>query len=249
MGRKKVVFDPNNGRQPDIEILPPDKFRSEVGTRLNPDAYIWERLVDETDTEYNRFSLFLSLNTERSLSQVARLEGVAVTVIHKIAKDNRWIDRAKAYDQHQLERLKHIDATNPNDETKVWNDRRKAYKTRTYSLSEELFQKAKSMLALPITETITTTETSKDGKTIINNHIHPLKWTIADITRMISVADELARNAINMPTELYEFRDLVERKGLDFPSVLRSMLVAFSEMPDKETLNKRIPPARLGKGQ
>ena len=63
----------------------------------------WERLEDETDTAYHRFSLYLKMGPERSISKVA--EGLQKGSgyekhLRRWSSKYSWVERAAAYDEH-----------------------------------------------------------------------------------------------------------------------------------------------------
>ena len=65
----------------------------------------WERLEDETDTAYHRFSVYLKLGPDRSIPGVAKQlqkgDGYA-KFLRKWSAKYSWVDRATAYDEQLI---------------------------------------------------------------------------------------------------------------------------------------------------
>lgn len=78
----------------------------------------WDKLPDESDTAYHRFSIYLELGTDRSISKVRKKTGKSQGYdrhLYRWSSAYNWVERASAYDQYMIkqslenkgERLKH----------------------------------------------------------------------------------------------------------------------------------------------
>lgn len=66
----------------------------------------WERLPDESVTNYRHFQAFASLLNRRTLARAAELVGRSPHTLAEVSAKYRWVARAEAYEMYMLRRLR-----------------------------------------------------------------------------------------------------------------------------------------------
>ena len=78
---------------------------------------IWERLPEETSINYTAFVKYRDLQSRRSIKKVAELsDGAQISKFNRWSSEFKWVDRARAYDDHidELRRNKIDNVINKN---------------------------------------------------------------------------------------------------------------------------------------
>ena len=78
---------------------------------------IWERLPEETSINYMAFCKYRDLQSRRSIKKVAELsDGAQISKFNRWSSEFKWVDRARAYDDHidELRRNKIDNVKNKN---------------------------------------------------------------------------------------------------------------------------------------
>lgn len=185
----------------------------------------WERQEGETDKAFDAFTIYRNL-PERSLAKAAKVRAemqgksrVDVGQLERWSRDNDWVARAGAWDDHidQLARRKlEVDLVK----------RRADVREREWKASEALIRRAEEINALPVTQQVLTdTETSTDGKTIINYYtIEPVRAAARDVARLYDEASKLSRLSTGLETDRIKIDMEVQAQLEELLSELRGSL-------------------------
>lgn len=60
----------------------------------------WERQKSESAQAFEAFSIYLNLGTERSIRAVSHELGKSKTLIDRWSRNNNWVERCRAWDNH-----------------------------------------------------------------------------------------------------------------------------------------------------
>lgn len=101
-----------------------------------------------------------------------------------------WRDRAAAYDAAQDLRIQ-----------REWEERRRELRETEWARSNELLDKVRQMLQLPIIEAETQQRTDENGNVTSVTIVKPADWRLRDIPYTFETASKLARLAAEMETE------------------------------------------------
>ena len=210
-------------------------------------AQPWERQPNETEQAYRAFRAWLETDppTNRSiLESYRRVYGsntavkppgyftAWVTKHHWRSRAQQWDnDRARA--AHEAE-LKAIAAN-----AAKWAKRREAINEADFNDAEALRKKVQEIIAMPVVRrTLTQTETSEDGRTIINNYtIEPLAVRAADAARMLQLASDRQRLAADMATQIVETVTPESQTAIKLAEARRALeegLQRFPELPPEQ---------------
>jgi hypothetical protein len=183
-------------------------------------AQPWERLPDEPSRQFEWFCCYKLLGPGRSLraayrqfqSQKASLGAVSQksaplpAAWQNSVVQYDWKARALAYDESQrAEREQEME------------NRRHDYAEASWSYIEKLHERVDAMLKHPLTEKkLSKTTVSEDGKTtLLEVTVKPAAWRLADVPRLLQVADILARSAMGIEvSELLKEIDLLDEDTL-----------------------------------
>lgn len=179
------------------------------GTKVNP----WDRQPDESAQAYRGFQTYLNQPpTERNIAAAYRqiygrpAASQPAGFFAAWAGKYQWRARAREWDSRQASieheaKLKVIAS-----EARKWEKRRQQIEEDDFMDAQRLRQRARDIMALPITQqTLTDTQQSPDGRTIINNyHVEPIKVRAADAGVLLKLASERQRLAAEMATQIIE---------------------------------------------
>jgi hypothetical protein len=173
----------------------------------------WEQQPGESAQAYRGFRQYLEMSpTERSVRDAYRqvygkpTATQAAGFFSAWAIGNRWRARAQEWDAAQARieheaRMKEAAAN-----AAKWARRREQIAEEDFNDAQRLRERVRDIMALPLTaQTLTDTQESPDGRTVIHNyHIEPLKVRAADAAQMLRLASERQRLAAEMATEIVE---------------------------------------------
>lgn len=166
-------------------------------------SHPWDQLPNEGSAAYRAFREYLQLGMERTLGEIATALDREPKVIYRVAADFNWIKRARAYDRWLIQTEETAIRKSTEKSAVTWAQRRSNYRELEWTLAGELIQKAKEILALPVTEQKIERDTlSEDGTqrhTVII--IKPVKVNPRDAAVILKTASELARLSAGMETE------------------------------------------------
>lgn len=204
----------------------------------------WERQPRETPKAWRAFCAYRDLGATRTVLAAYRL-----VTGHRDARNipgwwskwssqNDWVERAAAYDQHK-ERLER------EERERTWRERSAQVADLEWDTAQQLLGRAKEILSFPLV----TTETSKDGKTII---IRPQRWTAADARGYAELATRLMRLSTGKPTDRQELTG-ADGRGLLEPSInLEGLtddeIATLLALLDKASRQTERPTVEAGQG-
>lgn len=201
-------------------------------------APIWTLIEGETKKSYDAFCMYRDMGKDRSLRkvrhQLGRPEGYTRT-LELWSRKYQWVMRVRAYDHH-IESLKDAVTTQVViDNQTMWLRRREEVREVGYEIARQLFDKARQMLAFPITR-VTREEEGQDsrGRYVNKITIEPVKWSVRDIGRMADVANKIARLTVDLPTEIIDVCSdllrLAQKKNVDLLPILKELHHQLSEV-------------------
>lgn len=200
---------------------------------LDQSPPIWTLTEGETPKAYTAFCLYRDMGPERSFRKLVTVLGRPhgyLRTIEAWSKKYNWVVRAKSYDLRNEHVKDDAKVAVIIDQQQLLMERRTALKETGWELASSLFEKARQMLAFPITRV--SRETKDNGKTLITN-IEPAKWTVKDIARMADIANKIARLSVDLPTEILditgELMTVARRKDIDLLPILKELHNQLSE--------------------
>lgn len=165
-----------------------------------------QRQPKETEKAYDAFLGFLDLGPKKRSVRAAyrqksgkRYAKQAPGGWNTWAKDNRWQERAKIYDQHEA-----------NLKFSRRQERIARIEDMAWEASQIMFQKAQEMSKFPIARN---RQEIENGKKVVI--IEPVKWTLRDIPTFFDMAITLAKAATGTDS-MDEFEALNVLSGLGF---------------------------------
>lgn len=122
------------------------------------------------------------------------------------ATRHRWRARAQEYDREQARVEYQAKMKVVADNAAKWERRRQQIAEQDFEDAQRLRERAREVMKLPIvSQTLTETQESPDGRTIINTfHVEPLKVRAVDAGAMLRLASERQRLAAEMATQIIE---------------------------------------------
>lgn len=178
-----------------------------------PSVKPWERQPGESPEAYRGFCAYLEQPPAgRNMRDAYRqLYGKptatqAAGYFSQWATRHRWRARAQEYDREQARieyeaRMKVVA-----DNAAKWEKRRQQIAEEDFNDAQRLRERAREVMALPVvSQVLTETQESPDGRTIINTfHVEPLKVRAVDAAAMLRLASDRQRLAAEMATQIVE---------------------------------------------
>ncbi len=185
---------------------------------------IWYRLKGEPMVAYRYFKQYLAMPTPRSMPRLAKHLRMHQNTFLQYSSRFKWIERAEAYDNQQT--TKELEKMRVQRELadKKWAERRDEQRETEWNIAQELIEKVKLMLQVPLmkqtmTDYIVNIENEeidpevlegidKDSVVIVKKVIinEPVDWSAIDISRFFDIASKMARLATGMATEHKKLR-------------------------------------------
>jgi hypothetical protein len=190
-----------------------DDISDEVLDAATAPARAWYRMADagETVHTYRYFKMYLAMELPRSIGRLAVHLRMHRSGLARLSHTYKWLDRAAAHDDYmagkQLERQKKQAEIRDME----WIARRDIQKEQEWQLAQDMLDKVRQMLAVPIfAERVEEMLEGLDptGRIIVRQivHIEPLDWSAVDIARYFEVAAKIARLATGMDTDQKKIR-------------------------------------------
>jgi len=159
----------------------------------------WEHLPGEPNKWHGRFTFYRLLGPGRSL-YAAYVEDLARRGAGRrekqgvpqswrdAAKQWDWPGRALAWDDNQRQK-----------QEQEWEQRRADLRKQEWDAAQGILKKVEQMLAFPIALVIRKPG-GEDGSGGVTE-VHPARWTIADIARLLEAASKVGRLSVGMETD------------------------------------------------
>lgn len=164
---------------------------------------LFDRLSSESSRAYATFQEYLDLGPDRTLRQVVETSNISESKVRIWSAKFNWRDRANAWEDF-LSQAGQLRAKKIVEKSAEKRARRFAeLQEEEYSVAQELLQKAREILSLPVTKQTIEEPNEQGGITII--HIEPLKVTIKDAAAALKTASELSRLSLGMETSKEKF--------------------------------------------
>jgi hypothetical protein len=165
---------------------------------------VYSRRIGESQKAFAAYCEYRDMGAERSLAAVSQKLGKSTAFLSRWSSHWGWVDRARAYDDELAKKEKAVKELDIQRDAELWAERRKAVKEEERTKGDEVIKKADEIVMMPVTtvERKTSTETSDDGKTIINHItvIKPLKVTARDGAEMEKIGVGMKREAAETNT-------------------------------------------------
>jgi hypothetical protein len=183
----------------------------------------WDKLPDESEAAWRAFCHYRDTGpVERKLVRTYRFvynqpkAKSATGFVLKWAKDNKWKERAEAWD-NRLHAVKQASVERTVEaEAADWARRREQVRDEAWANADKLVKKAVEMLTFPLAtvERETAREEGPDGEIIVHKTIvNPAGWKMRDAPVMLKIAEDLRRLAAGMETEITRAELKVEVEG------------------------------------
>lgn len=192
------------------ETFIPPSARETAGT-----ANIWAQQYKngkpaEPINAYEAFLIYCELpygktpvtrSTRRMIED--KLVSVSKRTLESYSVKFDWQIRAFAYDKYVSALKQNARDVARFRNAERWTERKETVKDNEWRDATELRKKAKEFLAMPLIETkIVNQITGANGEpTIQHVTIAPVRGSLADVVRMLELADKLERNAVGAPTD------------------------------------------------
>lgn len=204
---------------------------------------VWAQIADPTGkpvepaAAYEAFLIYCELPPPRSMRRMIEEKLVSVTkrTLENYSQKFDWQRRAFAYDNHCNRLAEHARAVARFQSQHKWTERREEVRISEWETAQELRKKAKEFLAMPLIETkIVNQELSKDGKTIIQHvTVAPVRGSLADVSRMLELANKLERNAVDAETDRIIIQTPATQRQTDVMKARASFERAAAIFPNK----------------
>lgn len=202
----------------------------------------WEQQPGETAKAYAAFQVFLKMGADRTSNGAYRqVKG------NPEAKEppsswrdwqrfNRWFERAEAYDRHLASLEREAEEKAFKSERKKWAGRRSEVRSTSWDIGQQLIDKAKQILVLPLTERETVREEiGPDGRTIIQHIvIKPVKATLSDAKQMLELGDKLLRLSTDMETERITHDSVDAQRARQLQAAREAFAESGREFPEED---------------
>jgi hypothetical protein len=195
----------------------------------------WEQREGESAIAFDAFKTFRDLGLTRTVGVAYRAKSG-----RKTAKKapGQWFEWAKRFDWYSraAEFDRYVAAIEAREEEaafasrrREWIQRRGELQDSAWSLAESLIEKAREILALPVTQQLKTTTESEDGKTVTKTVIiNPVRASFSEAIRAVETADKLKRLAVGMATE----RIVTKSAAAELAETLEDARAAFRDARD-----------------
>lgn len=165
---------------------------------LDPNLSPWQQQQGENSRWYGRFLAFRDMGLSRSLlgtykqelAEKGRKEQDKASVPNSwnnAAKQFRWEDRAQSWDAHRQQEIEAERREEERRDRALWIERRQAQREKQWELSEQLVERAMTMLQSPLH----VEKKDDEGKTVLV----PARWSFRDAATFIDLADKLRKSA------------------------------------------------------
>lgn len=228
------------------KFLPKTAFesaRNNIWAQLEKDGKAFEPAK-----AYDAFLIYCEMPAPRSILEMVKNKLVEADkrTLERYSAKFDWQRRAFAYDQYiALLEQNARDVARFNSQRK-WTERREDVRNSEWNDAQQLRQKAKEFLSMPFVETKTVSEeTGDDGETIIR-HITklPIRSSLADVVRMIDLANKLERNAVDAETDRIVIETPQSRRHSDVLKARKSFEESAALFPTKSEAERAETIAR-----
>lgn len=130
-----------------------------------------------------------------------------------------WVERANLYDDHLNARQFFLQEDASREYAEARARRAEFLERKENEVAEKLFKLAEEMLAHPLKKAV-----AKDDKGNVFE-IHPVKWTLASLPRVVEAASKLGRLSAGMPTDV---------RQLDFVGTMNAITDSLLDIVKRE---------------
>lgn len=169
----------------------------------------FDRQPGEGSRAWEAFQTYRDSGPERSVRGVARKLNKSSTIIGRWSGRWSWVERVKAWELDQAERLRVSEQDAMKKNAHLWAKRQLEFKEREYTIGNKLLAKAEEILSH---------STRRQGNKA------PARFSLNDASRMAAVGSELIRRATGLAT------DKTEITGPDNAPISAGQVILF--LPD-----------------
>jgi len=154
----------------------------------------------ETALNHRTFMTYLAMPPgQRSLRELARLEGKSEKLMERWSSRFRWAQRAVAWDQQQARIFAAEHEQRQRERAVVEARKLKDVNERSFQLADKALDRVEKMLAFPLTETVLDTDASGRPITILR----PAKWSFTTAWELAQLGDRILRQSLQSASEQY----------------------------------------------
>ena len=144
----------------------------------------FEQLPNESAKAFTAFSLYLSLDHERSLEAVARKLGRCKALMERWSRQHRWVERTDAYVRHLAKVETEAQTALLRQKASEWGNRQQSLREEEWTIHEECIRAAREALK----------RFYERGKGA----------TLGDVARLLDLASKLGRLSSGLATDKTE---------------------------------------------
>ncbi len=154
----------------------------------------------ETALNHGTFMRYLAMRPgQRSLRELARLEGKSETLMERWSSRFGWAQRAAAWNQQQARVFAAEHEQRQRERAVVEARKLKDVNERSFQLADKVLDRVEKMLAFPLTETVLETDASGRPITIWK----PAKWSYTTVCELFQLGDRIMRQTLQSASEQY----------------------------------------------
>lgn len=122
--------------------------------QLAPSPQLWAKQPKESDQAYEAWQLYLKLKDEKAggIVEVARRLKKSVALIGRWSQRWRWVERFRAYENHQVLLIEKEQQKAAREAAKVWAKRKIEIREVGFEIGLLMISRCKQLLALPLAE-------------------------------------------------------------------------------------------------
>lgn len=166
----------------------------------------FDRQPGESSQAWEAFQIYRDAGPERGIRGVARKVAKSSTLIKKWSARWGWVERVRAWEHDQAERLHAAEQEAMKSQAHVWAKRQLEFREREFTLGNKLLAKAEEILSHS-----TRREGNKAGA----------RFSLNDASRMAAVGSELVRRSTGLAT------DKTELTGPDNAPISAGQVILF----------------------
>ena len=154
----------------------------------------------ETALNHGTFMRYLAMRPgQRSLRELARLEGKSEKLMERWSSRFRWAQRTAAWDQQQARVFAAEHEQRQRERAVVEARKLNDVNERIYQLADKALDRVEKMLAFPLTETVLDTDATGRPITIWK----PAKWSYTTVWELTQLADRMLSKSLDSASEQY----------------------------------------------
>ncbi len=167
-------------------------------------AKSWERQPKESPQAFEAFQAYIQVKDEGTggIREVARRLGKSATIIGRWSDRNRWQERYRAYQNHQLILQEREQQTAIREQARAWAGRRIDIREQGFTTGQALLERAMNLLRLPVFDKVVEKKvTTASGEEVDTVTVLNFQQSPRDARLMAETGLKLMRLSADMSTE------------------------------------------------